>query len=634
MNRRGLDCFASLLERNNRTVRRLTSSDAIKFCCPIHGEDTPSANASVGARVPVVARCHVCGDDGSLLAMLEVLGASAEERAEILGGTVREREPNRPRVGNVEAAKYQESFQKMGEAGDRAALLSSGTTTAPVEKPAQSAGTFQETRRWTVRGFDGIDYAHVRLEDGSGRKQVIWSPKGVKPEELPLYGSELLTTANGSPVVITEGEKAADALRQVSGLVSLGTVTGADGTPSRRSLELLVGRPVILWPDLDDPGFRHMERLGSALEGLAASVSVVLPGAELGPKADAWDFVDRYGSEAVFQEIARAKAFSSWRADRIESRRGWIRVSAAELVSREIPEIPSLLGEGLLPIGYVSIAYGYPGVGKSFLIDAGLALAISRGVPWLGLETRAARVLVLAAEWPEAIAQKHLRQYEASDATNLVYVTAERLRVPVLLDRDDHVADLIAYASGFDLVIVDPLGRFAGVDLDVGFEAAKVMLGAQTLAASGPAVLLVHHSRKRSPGVRESFESDLDDLRGSGKLQSDPVTVVKIAKHPSGKIVIAFPKANFGRAPERLWISPSYDGPPELSSSPEEGAALRRREIREHLKTFPDGVTAEQVASDLKISVRSVRRYFKEIGAENVSGKGSTGLFRLPGGTP
>lgn len=616
MNRRGLDCFAALLERNGFTVRRMTSRDAIKFCCPLHKETNPSANATVGDRVPVIARCHPCGDEGNLMAMLEVLNPTDEERAEILGHEPREEKLPKPKVGS----------------GVVPTALQITTPVGNVVTPAaQPPGEMREVRRWVHQGFDGKSYSHVRLEDGTGRKSMPWEPKGVKPEELPLYGSQAIPEANGKPMLLVEGEKAADALKGIDEIVALGTVTGADGVPCRRALEVLVGRPVFLWPDADDPGFRHMERIGAALEGLAASVGVFPPDVTLGPKADAFDFVEKYGTEAVLVSMSRALSFADWKRERIEGRRGWKLATAEELVSKVIEPIPSLLGNGLLPVGFVSIAYGYPGVGKSFLLDAGLALAISRGEPWLGLETKKARVLVLAAEWPAAIAQQHLKQYDVGFDRDLVYVTAEHLRVPVLLDRPEEISDLISYASGFELVIIDPLGRFSGVDLDIGFEAAKVMLGAQALAASGPAVLLVHHSRKRSGNSRESFEGDLDDLRGSSRLQSDPVSVFKIAKHPSKKIVLSFPKANFGRAPDPIWIQPSWDGPPEITTSPEEGAALRRRGILDFLRQYPDGISAEVVAKSLKISHRSIRRYLKEVGAINVSGKGTNAIFCLPG---
>lgn len=80
------------------------------------------------------------------------------------------------------------------------------------------------------------------------------------------------------PVVVVEGEKARDALRDafeecsIRNVDVVGTVTGAGDTPGERSLDVLKGREVILWPDNDEPGRGHMTRVGDALAGVAVSV--------------------------------------------------------------------------------------------------------------------------------------------------------------------------------------------------------------------------------------------------------------------------------------------------------------------------------------------------------------------------
>jgi hypothetical protein len=90
------------------------------------------------------------------------------------------------------------------------------------------------------------------------------------------------------PIVVAEGERAADALLRY-GLVAVGTVTGADMCPSSGSLAVLEGRPVILWPDADEPGREHMQRIAAALAGVAATVRVVTPPPDV---PEAWDAAD------------------------------------------------------------------------------------------------------------------------------------------------------------------------------------------------------------------------------------------------------------------------------------------------------------------------------------------------------
>ena len=84
---------------------------------------------------------------------------------------------------------------------------------------------------------------HVRIQSPGQKKRFVWQqPDGSSGlhvrsvSELPLYGTEQLPEQlpdlkSGRLVVVTEGEKAADALRALH-IPAVGTVTGAAGCPS------------------------------------------------------------------------------------------------------------------------------------------------------------------------------------------------------------------------------------------------------------------------------------------------------------------------------------------------------------------------------------------------------------------
>lgn len=144
------------------------------------------------------------------------------------------------------------------------------------------------TRRtkYELRDATGEHVAtHVRVdgpatvgkrEIAEGDKAVYWvTPEGkagleavgLPLADLPLYGIDKI---GKSPiVVITEGEKAADALNAHGDVVAVGTVTGASSTPSKRALADLTGHNIILWPDNDKVGRDHMIRVAKALDGIA-----------------------------------------------------------------------------------------------------------------------------------------------------------------------------------------------------------------------------------------------------------------------------------------------------------------------------------------------------------------------------
>jgi hypothetical protein len=154
------------------------------------------------------------------------------------------------------------------------------------------AGVVEPAQRYAVRDTTGRLWATLVREPN----KVFWweGPDGrpglgdVSVVDLPLYGSERLRRVGlETPVILTEGAKDCEAVWR-AGLPSIGTVTGAASIPSRAVLEVLRDRIVILWPDDDEPGYRHMERIAEALIGVAREIRwLQIPG--LGPKAGAAD---------------------------------------------------------------------------------------------------------------------------------------------------------------------------------------------------------------------------------------------------------------------------------------------------------------------------------------------------------
>jgi hypothetical protein len=144
-----------------------------------------------------------------------------------------------------------------------------------IQRPRRGrGGRVVRTTTYAIRDAAGVLVAeHVRIERAAGAKRFAWRREG-KPglsglaaRDLPLYRGETLASDPTSTVALVEGEKATDALL-ARGIVAVGTVTGAGGTPSDDVLRVLVGRDVVCWPDADAPGRRHMQRIASRLAAL------------------------------------------------------------------------------------------------------------------------------------------------------------------------------------------------------------------------------------------------------------------------------------------------------------------------------------------------------------------------------
>jgi len=152
----------------------------------------------------------------------------------------------------------------------------------PSKKPKRQLTFVQE---WAIRDAMGNIHAyHKRFEDGSGKKVCLWygadgkTPSKrdtdcvVSPSDLPFYGMHDLP--KDGVVVITEGEKDADALR-AKGIPAVGTVTGASGVPCDETILSLKGRQIACWPDHDRPGAQHMERVAAAFYRLGGMVAII-----------------------------------------------------------------------------------------------------------------------------------------------------------------------------------------------------------------------------------------------------------------------------------------------------------------------------------------------------------------------
>jgi hypothetical protein len=408
--------------------------------------------------------------------------------------------------------------------------------------------------RWEIRDADAALVAiHERWEDERGKRFVWWRPghvaaglHGLAAADLPLYGSERLAAwPADAPVLVVEGEKAADAARAL-GACALGTVTGAASAPGAAALRPLAGRDVALWPDADEPGARHMARLASALQAVGARVRMVRWEAAP-PGGDAADFRAAGGTAEAQRALVASAAPWSPRADDQGSEqgahdgplallepleplepltppaeppadgpsRGRVYGEGAVTATADDRDVLRLadvtlepmrwLWPGRVPLGKLTILDGDPGLGKSAL-TLDLAARVSRGTV-MPDGSRAdcdgpAGVVLLCAE--DGLGDTIRPRLEAADADLHRVVTFTSVRegldrrlvtLPIDCER---LARTVAEEEA-RLVIVDPLMAFLDPavnsyrDQDVRRALAPLVLLAQQF---GVAVLVVRHLTK------------------------------------------------------------------------------------------------------------------------------------------
>jgi len=224
--------FTQSVERATmgRSGKRLGSK--IRFLCPSHDDSTPSADFELDG---LVWTCRSCSAGGGIIDLAQRLGVDLP-------------------------------------------------SSAPIGAPQGVSGVWhgkQYVDHWTYRDESGGEIGHVvRYEEG-GKKDVIpffsrspdgkWGPGGVSSPR-PLYGLDRLAARPDAPVIVAEGEKAADAAgRMYSGVVAV-TSQGGSSAARRSDWGPLKDRKVVIWPDNDSEGRRYALDVIALLEDAGANV--------------------------------------------------------------------------------------------------------------------------------------------------------------------------------------------------------------------------------------------------------------------------------------------------------------------------------------------------------------------------
>ena len=289
------------------------------------------------------------------------------------------------------------------------------------------------------------------------------------------------------PVVVTEGERAVLAVRH-AGFSGLGTY-GTTYVPSAEALEPLRGRAVVLWPDNDEPGRRHMDTIAAAVAGIASSCRIVQPPAD-SPKG--WDAADA-DVDSIHALVASSVGGPSV-----------IRLS-------QVPSKPiDWLWEGWLPRGTVTLFDGNPGEAKSTAVmDLCARLTTGRG----------GRTGARAA--PGHVPHHHPRgRSRPRAASRLEVAGADLERVLFLADEfvmpkdTPRLAEVIDAHRGIALVFIDPLfshieGRIKTISDNDVRTAVMTRWRTSPPARASPFLAMRHYSKDTSKSAL---------LRGSGSL--------------------------------------------------------------------------------------------------------------------
>jgi putative DNA primase/helicase len=195
----------------------------------------------------------------------------------------------------------------------------------PADAPAPPTAHFKRGKAeawWDYRDAEGRLLGRVlRFRTSDGGKEVLpytWCRNRLTgmsewhgmsfPEPRPLYGLDRLR--EGRPVLITEGEKCADAAHSAQLGYDCLSWPGGSKAVAKADWSVLAGRKVVIWPDCDakadkagvlmpeakQPGVAAAEKIAELLTAAGAAVRIVAIPAP-GVKPDGWDIADAIAEE-------------------------------------------------------------------------------------------------------------------------------------------------------------------------------------------------------------------------------------------------------------------------------------------------------------------------------------------------
>jgi putative DNA primase/helicase len=177
------------------------------------------------------------------------------------------------------------------------------------------------TETWTYHDATGATLGYVFRFDPPARKKEFrpltlrrvngrleWRWEGW-PLPRPLYGLHKLAERPFAKVLVTEGEKSADAAQKL--LPDYVTVTSPNGSNAadKANWSPLRGRDVVIWSDADAAGDRYRKDVIDCLTAVAVkSVAVITPPDEVKEAWDAHDalYEEGWTTEQAAQLVAKA----------------------------------------------------------------------------------------------------------------------------------------------------------------------------------------------------------------------------------------------------------------------------------------------------------------------------------------
>ena len=370
-----------------------------------------------------------------------------------------------------------------------------------------------------VLRFEGPEGKTYRPAHWGGDGWVAGDPPGL----LPLYNLDQFANRPNAPVIVFEGEKAADAgMEKFPDYICTTSAHGSGGA-AKTDCSPLKGRNVTIFPDHDAPGAKYAQEFTKLTFAAGAeSVSIVPISAQFPEK---WDIADPLPTGAPTLRDLLKQAVPQPKPKQLVD----LVVGLGDFMAQVIEPRDYLVFPWLCT-GSLNMVFAARGVGKSWAAHW-LAICLARGVRFFAWPvTRKWRVLVVDGEMPKATLQKRFRLLTGGVfPEGLEILSSEDLWLagqPLNFKDDETQAKFQLVLDALDsagrrpdLIIIDNLSSLtAGLDENSNSDQDGLLHWQMGLRHQGYAVLLVHHAGANG------------NQRGATRREDLLDTVIKLAK--------------------------------------------------------------------------------------------------------
>lgn len=279
--------IVAVIQQDGVTLRK--SGTEYVGLCPFHADGKPSMGVNPRKQI---FKCFACGVGGDVFDYLYHRHGWELPQA----------------IAHLEGREWKVDQEKIGGAYSRPGETKVWTPLPSAPGAAQDIKHYRHGRPslvWTYHNAAGGVVGHVcRFNFNDGTKDVIplcWCTDGKHEawrwqgfgRPRPLYNLHLIAANPDAPILVVEGEKAADAAQKLFTRHIVTTWPGGANGLKYADLEPLHGRRVTFSPDNDPPGFKAMMTAAAMLNDHCQGMKWLPPP----PDSDkGWDWADWTGT--------------------------------------------------------------------------------------------------------------------------------------------------------------------------------------------------------------------------------------------------------------------------------------------------------------------------------------------------